>query len=201
MDASAGPIHFINVEYFLRIIYETFFTSGSGGTGTGATYGNFLVQATHVWLWVTSIAFIASMIALGILIYNTLRLMQIRAEDSLKYVTIGAETAHAQVEHSRWIYIKQLIESPNESDWRQAIIEADIILDEMLTRLGYAGVSVGEKLQSVNPARFATLSNAWEAHKIRNEIAHQGMNFKLPEHIAHRTVANYEATFREHHEI
>ena len=95
----------------------------------------------------------------------------------------------------------QLIESGQESDWRQAIIEADIMLDEVLDQLGYQGESVGEKLRAVNPAQFRTLNNAWEAHRVRNEIAHQGSAYQLTERLAHRTIANYEAVFREHGEI
>ena len=93
------------------------------------------------------------------------------------------------------------MQSTNQSDWRQAIIEADIILDELLTRLGYVGDSVGEKLKQVHTNHFQTLSNAWEAHKVRNEIAHSGMNFELTDRIAYRTIANYEAVFREHEEL
>jgi len=95
----------------------------------------------------------------------------------------------------------QLIESGQESDWRNAIIEADIMLEEVLTQLGYQGESLGEKLRAVNQNHFQTLNQAWEAHRVRNEIAHQGSSYHLSEHLAHRTIANYEAVFREHGEI
>ena len=72
---------------------------------------------------------------------------------------------------------------------------------EVLDQLGYTGESLGEKLRSVNPNQFHTLNNAWDAHRVRNEIAHQGSSYQLSEHLAHRTIANYEAVFREHGEI
>ena len=71
----------------------------------------------------------------------------------------------------------------------------------MLTRLGYLGDSIGDKLKTVNPAQFRTLQEAWEAHKVRNDIAHLGSAFPLTDHLAYRTILQYENVFKEHHEI
>jgi hypothetical protein len=95
----------------------------------------------------------------------------------------------------------QLVETGHESDWRQAIIEADIMLDEVLTRQGYEGTTIGDKLKQANPNRFHTLNNAWEAHKVRNDIAHSGSAYQLSDQIAYRTIKHYEAVFREFGEI
>jgi|CXWL01.1.fsa_nt_gi hypothetical protein len=198
METQGPPINFLNVEYFLRVLYETLFGSGSGST---ASFDSFLAFASGIWLFLTGLAIVVSFVALGFMIYNTIRLYQIRALEAPLYATISAEEEHRNVEHSRWAYILSLVEDLHDNDWRQAIMEADIMLDEMLTRLGYIGDSVGEKLRSVNPVRFLTLSNAWEAHKVRNAIAHEGSTFTLTERLAHRTIANYEAVFREHGEI
>jgi hypothetical protein len=66
-----------------------------------------------------------------------------------------------------------------------------------LTRQGYIGDGVGEKLKSIEPSEFGTLADAWEAHKVRNQIAHEGSAFNLSESLAHRTIARYESVFRE----
>ena len=197
MQSDGPPIHFLNVEYFFRLLYDAFHGTHTAGIG----FSGLLAFFSHLWLVVTILAYLASLAAIGVFIYSTMRLYQIRKAEEPRYVTIGEHEAHAQVEHSRWAYITQLIESGQESDWRGAIIESDIMLDELLTRLGYQGDSVGEKLKAVNSAQFQTLNNAWEAHKVRNEIAHSGSQYQLSEHIAHRTIANYEAVFREHGEI
>jgi hypothetical protein len=197
---SEGPaVHFLNVEYFFRLIYALLH-GGAGAPGDLSLSGLY-VFISHLWLFVTVLAYLFSLAAIGVFVYATMRLYQVRQEEAPKYATRTAEEAHEQIEHSRWAYIMQLIESGQENEWRQAIIEADIILDELLTRLGYHGESVGEKLRNVNAAHFATLNNAWEAHRVRNEIAHQGSAYQLPERLAHRTIANYEAVFREHGEI
>ncbi|NCO61843.1 hypothetical protein GW879_00095, partial [Candidatus Kaiserbacteria bacterium] len=56
------------------------------------------------------------------------------------------------------------IDSDNPRDWKLGIIEADIILDEVLKQKGYAGTSLGERLRSISPTTLASLDDAWQAH-------------------------------------
>lgn len=198
MQPEGPQVHFLNLEYFFRILYELF----HGGEGSASlSSGSLLAFISNLWLALTVIAYLYVLGAIGIFVYSTIRLYQIRKDEEPRYVTVSPQQEHMEVERSRWNHIMQCIESGNPSDWRQAIIEADIMLDELLNRLGYQGGSLGEKLKSVNVAQFQTLNNAWEAHKVRNEIAHQGSAYDLTERLAYRTIANYEAVFREHGEI
>jgi len=195
MEPDPGPVHFLNVEYFFRLLYEAV-ASFQGG----APY-DLLALASQAWLLITILSILLSIALLALFINSTLRYHQVLDAEEPKFATVHAAHAEEQRDHSRWAHIQGLIASPHESDWRQAIIEADIMLDDLLTQLGYPGASVGEKLKAVDPARFHTLQNAWDAHKVRNEIAHQGSAYKLDEHHAHRTIALYEAVMREHGEI
>lgn len=104
-------------------------------------------------------------------------------------------------QENRWQHIQDLIKSYNPNDWRQAIIEADIILEEMLEKMGYQGVTIGDKLKTVERSDFVTLDRAWSAHKIRNQIAHSGSSFKLSREIADKTIKEYEEVFREFYYI
>lgn len=102
---------------------------------------------------------------------------------------------------SRWKHIQELIKSYNANDWRQAIIEADIILEEMLDKMQYEGVTIGDKLKKVEKSDFVTLDKAWSAHRIRNQIAHDGSSFKLHRELAEKTIKDYEEVFREFYYI
>ena len=99
----------------------------------------------------------------------------------------------------RWERILEHLNSARESDWRLAILEADVLLAEMVTNMGYHGDSLGEKLKSVEPSDFTTLPKAWEAHAVRNKIAHEGASFALSEREAKRVIALYEEVFNEFH--
>ena len=203
--ATTGPIHFLNIEYFFYLIY-TWTHGGVAGSATGAgsafNVGGLVAFATITWVIITIFAYVLVAGFLGLLIYSTIRMHQVEDADSYKYQTIS-DVAHAQeeTEHHRWTHVRELIESASPNDWRQAIIEADIILEDMLNRLGYGGATIGEKLKTANPAHFKTLQEAWEAHKVRNEIAHQGSEFPLTDRIAYRTILQYENVFKEHGEI
>ncbi|MEK7646081.1 MAG: hypothetical protein AAB381_00090 [Patescibacteria group bacterium] len=121
-----------------------------------------------------------------------------------RIVEAGAEEVPVQndmVLAQRWDVIGQHINSENPNDWKQAILDADTILDDVLTRLGYRGESVGEKLKRAEPADFATLQDAWEAHKARNDIAHRGLEYTLNQHEAKRIFQLYRKVFEEFYYI
>lgn len=88
-------------------------------------------------------------------------------------------------------------ESDNPNDWKLAIIEADIMLDGILKQRGYPGASLGERLKSISSSQLSTLQDAWEAHKIRNRIAHDGADFVLTRRIAQETISRYQRVFQE----
>lgn len=89
------------------------------------------------------------------------------------------------------------IDSSNPNDWKLAIIEADIILDDILKQQGFVGASLGERLRNISPNQLASLNDAWEAHKIRNRIAHDGADFVLTQRLAEETVNRYRRVFAE----
>lgn len=97
----------------------------------------------------------------------------------------------------KWRMVQKLMKSQNPSDWKLAVIEADTLLDTLVERTGFEGVTLGERLKHADPGVFRTLSYAREAHGVRNRIAHEGIDFKLNERDARRTIQLYEEVFRE----
>lgn len=98
---------------------------------------------------------------------------------------------------SRLDDIQAHVASDNPNDWKLAIIEADIILDGLLKDRGYAGNTLGERLRSISVNQLGSLQDAWEAHKIRNMIAHEGPDFVLTKRMAEDTVKRYLRVFAE----
>ncbi len=97
----------------------------------------------------------------------------------------------------RWATIQGHLREETPNSWKIAIIEADIFLEEVLNNAGYVGMTIGEKLKSANPASFTTIQDAWNAHKVRNEVAHVGGDFILTRRLAQETLTQYERVFRE----
>lgn len=182
----------INIEYWFRLLYDCL---------RGACYGRVDVSQlvallAHLWLWIIIIGYLLSLAALCIIVYTTMRIFELRKRESEHYATLlpAVETGGAS---PRWRHIEALMEGTSASEWREAIVEADIMLDDLLKQKGYVGEGVSERLKSADPASFETLQDAWEAHKVRNQIAHEGSAFELSEALARRTVARFENVFRE----
>lgn len=106
-------------------------------------------------------------------------------------------SAPLQITNPKWIQIENLMQSHNVSEWKVAILEADILLYDMLTQMGYEGDSIGEILKNVDKANFVTIDDAWKAHRIRNIIAHEGANYELSREEAERTIRLFKRVFDE----
>jgi len=104
-------------------------------------------------------------------------------------------------QQEKWERIVKNSQSENSSDWRLAIIEADIMLDDLLEKLHLPGDTMGDKLKAIEKSDFNTIEYAWEAHKARNMIAHQGEEYLLNQRECRRIISLYEAVFREFHLI
>lgn len=72
--------------------------------------------------------------------------------------------AKAKVEQA----LRQAVSQP---DPVRRVLAADSVLDLTLTELGFAG-SLGEKLKKAGP-RIPNLQAVWDAHKLRNRLAHE----------------------------
>lgn len=97
----------------------------------------------------------------------------------------------------RWSKVTGMLASENQNDWKQAILQADTMLLDILTGLGYQGDGVGEKLKRVQAGEIKSIDDAWEAHKLRNEIAHEGTDFQLTHHDANQAIQRFRRVFEE----
>jgi len=101
----------------------------------------------------------------------------------------------------KWDNVLNLTESTNPNDWRQAVLEADIILGDLLTTLGYKGEGIGEQLRRATKADFKTLDDAGEAHGVRNRLAHSGSEYPFSQYDARETISKYRRVFEEFYHV
>lgn len=95
----------------------------------------------------------------------------------------------------RWHEIEEKAVSQNSSDWKLALIDADSLIDEILKRAGYAGKGLGERLKQIEPSDLDHLPDLWEAHKLRNRIAHEAET--LDRRDVDRAMDQYRAVLKE----
>ena len=178
----------------------------SGYDWLTASFPGLVAVVKTVFGILIGISFPISIFFLIGIIYCVEQLKRIRkAEEAIYDLKVepafdAVETGDTVMAH-RWDNAQKRIESSNPSDWNQAIMDCDIILDDLLTKLGYQGQSIGDKLKRVNPGDMKSLNEAWEAHKVRNQIAHEGSNFTLNHIEAKRVIHMYRKVFEEFYYI
>ena len=97
----------------------------------------------------------------------------------------------------KWKDIKNKINSDSIEDWKEAIIMADSILDDIFSRIGYKMDGLGGKLKNIEPSDFASLQEVWDAYKIRSRIAREGARFEISHEEAKSALAKYEKGLKE----
>lgn len=156
--------------------------------------------------WLQTASLFISLVLFLAMLYVSHRLSQIRKVERLALEkgtekTEQSPSTRPEVKNPRWEHVKTLIQTEDEGNWRLAIIEADVMLEEMVARMQYPGETLGEQMKAIEKSDFNTIDNAWEAHKIRNNIAHQGSSYKLTRREARRAISLFESVFREFHLI
>jgi hypothetical protein len=92
----------------------------------------------------------------------------------------------------RWEKIKARLSSDNESQFKVAIIEADTLVDEILSGIGYQGKNMSERFDNIGEhhldGHYETLKNA---HAVRNRIVHEA-DFSIDHKTAQGVLSMYE---------
>ena len=156
-----------------------------------------------------TVLFFLALFFMTIICYVIVRMLEIRAKEHKHLHHEIHEYAHNKAEYEKrlheevggsknehWGVVLTYLFSQHKSDWKLAIIEADSMLEALLEQLGFVGENMGVRLRSVDQSRFRYLPLAWEAHTVRNRIAHEGSAFVISHHEAKRVVGMYEQIFR-----
>ena len=169
-----------------------------GDTAPGSA--SFLDFLNTLWVIYVFLAYLFCIFMLVLYVYASTGKKQLEDLDNearLRREKIYQEHFKGMPKNSRIQDMLDHIASDSPSDWKLAIIEADIILDEVLKDAGYGGTSLGERLKSISPEQLRSLDDAWQAHKVRNQIAHGGADFILTQRLAQDTIKQYRRVFHE----
>lgn len=179
----------------------TLSTVVSGQTTSGIfTFFQQNVNATGATDFVLSLRNALGLLAVVLLaavFWITIRTADIKKEEKEKYAPVQTEETEAKETLIQWQVILDHVNSESPAEWKLAILEADSILDEILDIEGYEGESLGEKLKSMSPSAIHSYEDLWDAHKMRNQIAHEGAGMELTKKMARDTINKFEAAFKE----
>ena len=189
MTSNFEP-NFLNLEYFFNLIY---FLIVKLLFGTGV---NEIISPETKW-WLKFILALLSGIFTFLIIILVRKLTKLRHAEQAELLSLTQKDFTVErTANENWEKIIAYTESDNEANWKLAIIEADKILDEMVKKMGYTGEDLGTRLRVVEASDFISLEDAWEAHRVRNKIAHEA-GFTLTKREAKRVIGLFEKVFRE----
>ncbi len=202
-------LHYLNIQYLFGRIYFAILRmfdpaaaarySGAPSAPVSPAVGS---HATRLDIFLDFILqlkvlfFIFSLLLVFGIIYCIIRLREINKKNEFVFAEMTPDQ-HIAPRAEQWEKVLLHVGSENPSDWKLAVLEADTILDELLKSLQIPGATVGEQLKNANPGDFKSLNDAWEGHKVRNRIAHEGLNFGLTKREARRAIEQFERVFKE----
>lgn len=183
-----------------------------GGFEVPDTYANFLetvdgfISFTAIFdffqnlysFFALFVSFLSALLAYGI-IHSVIKIGQVRKEEKeeTEAKIKKAQLGETNLSSDRWTKVLALVESDNPSDWKFAVLEADVLLEEEITQLGFEGDSFAEKLKKIKREDLASVDDIWEAHRVRNLIAHKGSDFVLTKRQARSVVSLFGKALRE----
>lgn len=112
------------------------------------------------------------------------------------------DTARASSNYSRkrvargWKRILKLMRSKKVDDWKNALIEADNILGEVLRLADYQGVSLDEQLDNISVEQLSVIDNLRNSHQLTKRIK-QDEDFDFDKETIEENLFNYSRAFRE----
>ena len=188
-------VNFLNIEYIFLWIYE------AAKSFDIIVVINWLVA--NILSPIRPYALVITLLMIAWIVYSIICLDRVSKKEEEQLSPPKQETA-PEVQKDladKWAEVEKHINSDNQNDWRAAIIDADIMLGTVLSRRGYAGDTIGDQLKAVDKSDMLTLQDAWDAHKVRNDIAHGGSDFQLNERDAKAAIALYKKVFDEFYYI
>lgn len=151
------------------------------------------------WYTFSVISITLSVPFLAILVYCWVRIRQIRYQEGVVLRAKQRTVHHEDIPRTqlRWNRVEEQAGSSNPESWRLAILEADIMLAELLDMQGYRGETLADKMKQVNKAQFNSIDDAWDAHRVRNRVAHDGSAHELSAQEVRRVIGLYRRVFKE----
>jgi hypothetical protein len=186
-------IHGITNDAFRRLVFD------DGPARIAQFWATDATIATGI-SWAQTAAAVASAVFAFILVVSVLgrrSLMKSSASSSVAVEAQGdAPAAPVGALRERFNEVVSHLDSPRESDWKVAVIEADKLVDDALRRAGYGGATFGDRLTGIAPGTLLSLDGIWWAHKIRNRLAHE-MDYFLRYTEAKQAVTYYRQALEE----
>jgi hypothetical protein len=97
--------------------------------------------------------------------------------------------------HFKDAWLKIYHKSQVEQTWALAVLDADKLLDSALRKKGFKGETMAERLVSAKDT-LSKRQHVWEAHKYRNQLAHED-NVKITHERVMHALTGFRAALKD----
>lgn len=113
------------------------------------------------------------------------------------FMTLGKRGKPLAVEkyRVRWMSIEHSLIKDQPATFQMAVLNADKLVEQALKDKGVAGQTMGERLKA-SKAQFTRLDALWNAHKLRNQVAHEP-DVKISYDQARRALAAFKRALKD----
>ena len=95
---------------------------------------------------------------------------------------------------ARWDEIERMATAGGEMNLKMAVMEADKLLDHALKAMAIPGMTLGERLKFA-AYKFPKIRNVWNAHRLRNQLAHESSYYLDPSY-ARKAIRDFKDALR-----
>jgi len=173
---SAVPIE---LGLFFLILFFIIYQYSSSVVGTAESIGSNVYVVRFIFSLKILSALVSVLSIAGIawtIIQNNRLLKESYAQETVPHaISSSDEVSEGWVGlKEEWQALRSHLETASDADSPMLIIEADTLVDRALKGIDLPGVTMGERMKSLEDQHFAYIQDLWDAHKLRNQIAHEG---------------------------
>jgi len=150
----------------------------------------------QIFYFIKDLFLILNAIILAIIVFVFFKIKNFRPKFSLVRKTKIKPLSKNILLKKQWQEIKKIGESEEPEKIYAAIIEADKLIENILKEEGIEGEHLADRLKKLDSYEIKTLNRLWEAHRFRNNLAHQEA-FQPTLSEAKKALKDYEAFLKE----
>ena len=134
------------------------------------------------------------LVVIGIAMWFAVRGKAVKNQKSNRRQSYTMASLSPQQFKEHWQRIEEIMSLPGLEQTKSAIFEADKLLDTALRQSGFRGETMGERLKSARQhfGNNAVYQGLWEAHKMRNALAHE-VGFDVPKVVGRQHLDQFKA--------
>lgn len=95
-----------------------------------------------------------------------------------------------------WMKILNRLETNLETEYKLSVIEADLLLDDVLKRMGYEGKNLSDRLERIKQGVFSDIQSVKNADQVYQNLIYDP-SYRLTQEHARRIISVFEKALEE----